>query len=81
MKKHILGIQIANPAEVGEKLQDILTKYGCTIRTRMGLHNDEEDGSEGLIILELMDDLEEITNLKKALSQLDNVVIKEMVFE
>jgi hypothetical protein len=81
MKKHILGIQIANPAEAGEKLQDILTKYGCTIRTRMGLHNDEEDGSEGLIILELMDDLEEITNLKKALSQLDNVVIKEMVFE
>lgn len=50
----ILGIHLANPAKAGEKLQDILTKYGCTIRTRMGLHNDEEDGSEGLIILELM---------------------------
>ena len=80
MKKHILGIQIANPAEAGERLQDTLTKYGCTIRTRMGLHNDEEDGSEGLIILELMNDPEEITNLKKALSQLENVEMKEMVF-
>lgn len=79
----ILGVWLENPGEKnGEQLQKILTQYGCTIRTRIGLHNDDEDFSEGIIILEIApeSDNEEIINLKKSLLKLDNIKIREMDF-
>ena len=34
----IIGIKISNRIEEATKLQEILTNYGCVIKTRIGLH-------------------------------------------
>ena len=35
----VIGIKIENRMEESTKLQEILTKYGCNIKTRIGLHD------------------------------------------
>ena len=35
----IIGIKVENRREEASKLQDILTEYGCVIKTRIGLHD------------------------------------------
>lgn len=78
----ILGIRISDRAHDVISLQSILTKYGCTIRTRLGLHETDEDGvsSGGLILLELTGDKEEFLKLENELLTIDGVTVKKMVF-
>ncbi len=35
----IIGISVNNRAAESQQLQEILTKYGCYIKTRIGLHD------------------------------------------
>ena len=37
--KAIIGIELENRLEESLKLQSILSKYGCSIKTRIGLHD------------------------------------------
>lgn len=78
----ILGIMINDPSTAAVRVQSILTKYGCSIRTRLGLHDiDQEYASEtGLILLELSGDEQEGIRLENELLALDGVEIKKMVF-
>jgi len=77
----ILGIQIKDRIDEADKLQDVLTKYGCSIRTRLGLH---ETGSVcspmGIIVLELAGDTSEWTKLESALSAISGIAVKSMEF-
>ena len=36
----IIGIKISNRLESAISVQEILTKYGCAIKTRIGLHEE-----------------------------------------
>ena len=56
----ILGVMINDPSKGADKIQNILTKYGCSIRTRLGMHDmDEEYSTEtGLMLLELIGDIQ-----------------------
>ncbi len=78
----ILGIHITDRAHDVVALQSILTKYGCTIRTRLGLHETAEErvSPEGIILLELTGDKEEFLKLENELLALDGVTVKKMVF-
>lgn len=60
----ILGINLTNRAECSEEFQKILTKHGCSIRTRIGLHHSEQDVclNRGIVILDLKDDGEELAS-------------------
>ena len=56
----IIGIKISNRLESAVSVQEILTKYGCIIKTRIGLH-EEINGQcspRGLILLEIINDEE-----------------------
>ena len=76
----ILGILISNRTTEISRVQDTLTKFGCSIRTRLGLH-DVEDGSRGgIILLELTGDPEEFLKLQNELLAIDGVEVKKMVF-
>ena len=57
--------------------------YGCSVRTRLGLHvqNDLTDSSEGLIILELTGDTLEMDKLENALVATAGTDVKRMEFE
>jgi hypothetical protein len=78
----ILGVMINDPAKGADKIQSILTKYGCVIRTRLGMHDmDEEYASDtGLMLLELIGDIHECLRLENELLALEGVEVQKMVF-
>jgi hypothetical protein len=78
----ILGLAVENKEHKAQELQDIFTKYGCTIKTRLGINEIDLPGKEnaGLIILELMGDKEECLRLENNLHELDQVVVRKMIF-
>ena len=78
----ILGVMINDPSNGADRIQSILTKYGCCIRTRLGIHDiDEEYASEtGLMLLELTGDMQECMRLENELLSLDGVETRKMVF-
>lgn len=82
MKRIILGIQIGDREAEAVKVQELLTKHGCIIKTRLGLH---EAGnlcsSKGLIILEFIQGKDdEVAALKSELEKLDEVAVGMMEF-
>ena len=58
----IIGIPIDDRLVQAVKFQEILTHYGCHIRTRIGLHNIGEYKcvNNGIILLEVVDKVNEI---------------------
>lgn len=79
-KRTILGVHVAQRTRHTAKVQKILSDYGCSIRTRLGLH-EAGDGfcsPNGLILLEVVNQAAE---LAAALAQVPGVSVKKMVFE
>ena len=75
----ILGVHVAQRTKYTAKVQKILSDYGCSIRTRVGLH-EADDGfcsPNGLILLEVVS---EAAGLAKALAAVPGVTVKKMVF-
>lgn len=58
----IIGISVDNRKNDSQKLQEILTKYGCSIRTRIGLHDMGEYKclNYGIVLIEVVDKFNEI---------------------
>jgi hypothetical protein len=78
----ILGIHITDRVKEVSDVQSILSKFGCTIKTRLGLHEVKEDfcASSGLILLELTGNSEEFFKLENELLRIDGLEVKKMVF-
>jgi len=78
----ILGVMINEPSKEPGKIQNIFTRYGCSIRTRLGLHDTGEDyaSETGLVLLELVGDPQECLRLENELLALDGVEVQKMVF-
>ena len=78
----ILGIHITDRVKEVSDVQSIMTKFGCTIKTRLGLHEVKEDfcSRSGLIILELTGSREEFVKLENELLKVDELDVKKMVF-
>ena len=55
MAKTLLIILVGKRKETAVKVQQILTAWGCIIKTRLGIHDGVMDNcsDEGLLILEL----------------------------
>ena len=81
MKYNIIGIVIENRVNKAPEFQEILTKYGCIINLRIGYHEKMPNvcSNEGLIILELSDETEEIERLMEELKTISGIRIKNMV--
>lgn len=58
----IIGIKLENRASESLKLQEILTRYGCEIQTRIGLHpmGDYKCNNFGIILIEVISKVNEI---------------------
>ena len=58
----IIGIQVSNRIEEATKLQEILTDYGCLIKTRIGLHDMGEYKclNYGIVLIQVVDKVNEI---------------------
>jgi ACT domain-containing protein len=78
----VLGIHITDRVQHVPDVQSLLTKYGCSIRTRLGLHNTGRFCSpNGLILLEMAGDEEPIWQLMEELEAIEGVDVQKMVFE
>lgn len=83
MSKIIMGVNLKKRMEEAPRFQELLSKYGCSINTRIGLHAASSDtcSPSGLILLEFVDDADEAAeSLEKELADFDGVVIRKMVF-
>ena len=83
MSKIIMGIQLPQRMAEAAKFQSILSKYGCSITTRLGLHLATEDvcSPSGLIILEFIDNADnEAQKFEEEMSSLTDVKVKKMIF-
>ncbi|MEI7895675.1 MAG: hypothetical protein WCJ26_01470 [bacterium] len=78
----VLGIHITNRVKEVSEVQAVLTKFGCTIKTRLGLHEVKDNlcSRSGLIILELTGSMEEFYKLENELLKIDGLEVKKMVF-
>ena len=76
----ILGVHVAQRTKHTAKVQKILSDYGCSIRTRVGLHEASEGvcSPNGLILLEVVS---KVGELAAALARVPGVTVKKMVFE
>ena len=77
-----MGVYVNNRVKEVARIQPILTKYGCTIRTRLGLHSIDNEYAEdtGLILLELTGDAEECLKLENELLTIAELDVQKMVF-
>ncbi len=75
MAKSILLVLIGKRKEEAVKVQQILTAWGCIIKTRLGIHDGvlENCSDEGLLILELYGSNEQKKELARKISLLSGV--------
>lgn len=78
----ILGLMVKQREAMASGLQRIFTKYGCSIKTRLGINEVDIPGAgeAGLIILELMGDADECLRLENELHAQDGLIVKKMTF-
>ena len=81
MTKIIMGIKLNQRNETATALQDILTRHGCMINTRLGFHevSDVSCSEQGYILLEFAANSEaEILEMKKEIEALGELTVKMM---
>ena len=75
MKKSILLILMNTRSKEAVKVQQVLTGWGCMIKTRLGIHDGVLDNcsDSGLIILELVGEDDKKKELSRKLAVLPGV--------
>ena len=78
----ILGLHIKEKNKDAFTIQDIFTKFGGIIKTRLGLNEVVDDYAlpGGLILLELSGDKSECLQLENELLKIDGIDLQKMVF-
>jgi hypothetical protein len=82
MLHHIFGIHVVNRPENIPPVQSCLTKYGCNIRTRLGIHDASETtcSPSGLILVDAFGDDAAVEAFYRELGELQGVELKRMDF-
>lgn len=81
--KHVIvGVHVQNRARDAAKVQKILTEYGCVIKTRLGLHEVDENfcAAGGVILLEVVGNDKQCAELAGKLHALHGIEVKKMAF-
>ena len=82
-KTTILGILLRKRMTKSTDFQDILSRHGCNIKTRIGIHSstDHVCSPDGVILLDVVGEDADIQSLEKDLRNIDGAEIQKMVFE
>ncbi len=77
----IIGVKVSNRLKRAVSIQEVLTNFGCVIRTRIGLHReiDGECSPDGIILLEITND-ESAIQAANALCDIEGIEIQQMKF-
>ena len=82
-EKHtILGVHITDRVKHVKKVQQVFTECGCSIKTRLGLHDANENycSPNGLILLEVLGSAKDVAGMVAQLRAIEGVDVKKMVF-
>ena len=79
----VLGVHITDRVHHAHVVQDLFTEYGCSIKTRIGLHDVSEKfcSSNGLVLLEMAGDEEPVFEMIEKLKAVEGIDVQQMVFE
>ena len=83
-EKHIIiGVHVTERLQRVRQVQDIMSEYGCNIKTRLGLHEVGENfcSPNGLLVLEMVGSDETIDKFVEKMTAIEGIEIKKMVFE
>ena len=81
MKCSIMVVKIGSRRERSPEVQEVLSKFGCSIKMRLGLHETEDVCSdEGLLILQLTGERDEMKKLEKALESMKDISARLVEF-
>ncbi len=81
----ILGVHVSNRGQQAVELQKVFTEYGCSIKTRIGLHDTNENvcATSGVILLEVFNkngsDIS--TEMMAKFNSIDGIDAQRMTFE
>ncbi len=81
MGKLIMGLKVSQRQETAKALQDVLTKYGCIINTRLGFHDASAEAcsEQGYIVLEFVSGTdEEVSAMKAELEAIGGITVATM---
>ena len=75
---YIIGIKMDNRVANAARLQDALTKNGCSIKTRLGMHEVDEEtcANYGIIVLQPCGEKAQVEQLVKDLNKLEGIKAK-----
>jgi hypothetical protein len=81
MKTTIMALTIDPRTSHAAEVQTVLTKHGCIIKTRIGLHEVQEDScsERGLILLHVVSDSDEVQELEMELKDIHGITVKCMI--
>ncbi len=76
----VVAIKMEKRVENATRLQEVLTKHGCAIRARLGLHEASRDycADYGVIILQVCGCCEEIGGMVADLNAVPGVTAKSL---
>lgn len=80
MKHTIFGVHVTDRVKNVPAVQAVLTKYGCSIHIRLGIHDIDQEtcASTGLLLLDVVGP--EVEDLYKELQAIEGIDIKRMEF-
>ena len=75
---YIIGVRMVDRVENAVKFQETLTKNGCKIKARLGLHevSDNVCANDGIIVLQPCGNKEDVEALVKELNSLEGVTAR-----
>lgn len=79
---NIIAVKVNGRTANAVLVQEILTRYGCHIKTRVGFHEvgDDNCSMDGILIVQLVGEEKGIKELYEALEKLDGVTPKFIEF-
>ena len=82
-KRYILGVSVTNRVENALDVQKVLSDCACYIKTRLGLHevNDNLCAPGGLIILEVYGGETAVAEMEAKLKTIKGLQVQKMVFD
>jgi hypothetical protein len=78
----ILGIHVSDRLKNAVDVQKVFTEYGCNIKTRIGLHDADENvcSPSGVVLIEFFGTAAEADGMKAKLDEVEGVQVQKMVF-
>ena len=82
MINSLMAVKIGARTKHAPEVQEILTKYGCSIKTRVGFHDTDENhcSTDGILILQLSGKENEIKDMLTELNALHEVSARFIEF-